>query len=119
MLQNYVEILARFPRLEHLHLPHSSELGLGFDGGHWCGNAYEGEGGRAYGRSVAREGAETTERAAQIVLDQLPDLKTLFIGSDRANITRNEHNGVNATFPWSGRIEGWTYEVWPETKEDL
>lgn len=36
--QEYLNILQRFTKLETLNLPASSALGLGFDGGPWCGS---------------------------------------------------------------------------------
>lgn len=116
MIQGYLDILSRFPRLEKLWLPPSSGLGLGFDGGAWCGNAYFGTEGREYGRSVSRESAETTEAAAKIVLSRLSNLKSLCIGGTCADITRDEHGRFGATWPWTGRMTEWTYEIWPEKK---
>jgi len=88
-------------------------LGLGFDGGAWCGNAYFGAEGRQYGREVSRESAETTELAANIVLSKLPQLECLCIGGTYANITRDDHGGRVATWPWTGRMIEWTDEIWP------
>jgi len=113
ILRGYAKVISRFAKLERLRLPYSSSLGLGFDGGHWCGNAYDGPGGRAYGRSVARQTAEATEEAAQIVLEQLPSIRELSIGGSTANITRHENGTASATWSWTGRMKEWTYEVWP------
>jgi len=112
-----VDVLTKFSHLQHLYLPPSSGLNLGFDGGAWCGNAYFGASGRQYGRSVARTDAETTERAAEIVLSSLPGLKSLCIGGAHANITRDDRGGIGAAWPWTGRMTNWTYEVWPEERD--
>ena len=113
ILREYAKVISRFPKLERLELPYSADLGLGFDGGHWCGNAYDGPYGRAYGRSVARQEAEATEEAAQIVLEQIPGLVALNIGGSVANITRHENGTASATWPWTSRMKEWTYERWP------
>jgi len=91
-------------------------LGLGFDGGAWCGNAFFGPGGRQYGREVSRDNAETTELAATIVLSKLLDLESLCIGGTYANITKDDHGDLTATWPWTGRMIEWTYEIWPESE---
>ncbi|QIX01684.1 hypothetical protein AMS68_007201 [Peltaster fructicola] len=66
LLTEYLDVLSLFINLEHLRLPASSELELGFDGGAWCGNAYFGRSGRQYGRDVAMRAAETTELAGRM-----------------------------------------------------
>lgn len=113
-IQRYLNVLALFPNLENLRLPDSSNLELGFDGGPGCGNAYDGPGGRAYGRMVVQKGAETTELAANIAMSILPHLKSLSIGPDIANFTVNSHGVPDMTWPWTGRMEQYTYEIWEE-----
>lgn len=98
-------------------MPPSWDLGLGYDGGAWCGNAYFGADGRAYGRQDSRKDAETIELAADIVLSKLPELKSLCFGGTHANITRDEYGELRVTWPWTGRITEWTYEIWPEPDE--
>lgn len=87
---------------------------MGFDGGHWCGNAYDGPEGRAYGRQVTQEGVETTELAAQIAMSVLPHLKSLAIGTESANLTLNQFGQPEMTWPWTGRMEQYKYEIWEE-----
>lgn len=88
---------------------------MGFDGGHWCGNAYDGPEGRAYGRQVTQESAEATEFAANITMRALPRLKSLKIGpGSSANLTLNDHGQPDMIWPWTGRMEQYTYDVWPE-----
>ena len=113
--QSYVNLLAQFPNLSGLHLSPSFQLGLGYGGGPGCGNVFLQPEGSAYRRSLFREDAKATEKAGEIVLERLPDLKKLSVGSYCANITRNEDDGgrVNATWPWTGRLKEWSYEVWP------
>ncbi|KAF2014231.1 hypothetical protein BU24DRAFT_423248 [Aaosphaeria arxii CBS 175.79] len=113
-LKRYLSILAQFPHLEELNLPRSEDLDLGFEGGHWCGNAYEGENGRAYGRMVAQQTAETIEAASRIVHDALPQLKKFSIGGGTPNITLNSAGTMDFSWPWTGRMEDWTYEIWPK-----
>lgn len=90
VLQEYADVLARLQYLEHLFLPDTSVLALGFDGGCWCGNAYNGPQGRLYGRWVALQDAETAELAADIILSRTPTSKTLHIGRYQASITTDD-----------------------------
>lgn len=113
-LKRYLSILSQFPDLEELTLPVASELDLGFDGGPWCGNAYFGKSGRAYGRIVAQQSAETTEAAGRIVHGALPQLKKFTIGSQSPNITLGGAGTMEMVWPWTGRMEEYTYEVWPK-----
>jgi hypothetical protein len=113
-LKRYLSILAQFSHLEELRLPAAHELDLGYEGGAGCGNAYFGESGRAYGRMVAQEDAETIEAAAAIVHDALPQLKSFTIGSQSPNITLNDAGRMEMSWPWTGRMEEYTYEVWPK-----
>jgi hypothetical protein len=111
--QIYLQLLAQFPNLENLQLSYSGDLDLGFDGGAWCGNAYDGANGRAYGRMVIQEGAETIEFAANMAMAILPHLKSLRIGFSHANLTRNDVGNPDMTWPWTGRMEQHTYEFEP------
>ncbi|KAM7191285.1 hypothetical protein V8F20_009340 [Naviculisporaceae sp. PSN 640] len=134
VLQSYLTLISRLPNLRALKLPAAFNLRLGFDGGAWCGNAYDGPGGRAYGRSVARQGAETVELAAGFTLHEMPYLSELSIGGNKASInataldskcrtglTTND-GGVKVPevrWPWTGRMEQWTWEVWPEPEPGM
>lgn len=113
-LKRYLSNIAQFSQLEELRLPPAFELDLGFDGGPGCGNAYFGKEGRAYGRAVTRQSAETTEVAARIVHEALPKLKSLSIGSQCPNLTRNDAGTMDMSWPWTGRMTEYTYEVWNE-----
>ncbi|KAL1849913.1 hypothetical protein Daus18300_013108 [Diaporthe australafricana] len=113
-MKRYLQVLALFPNLESLQLPESMDLDLGFDGGPWCGNAYDGPEGREYGRQVTREGSETTEVAANMTLSALPRLNSLRIGSARANLTLNGRGQPDMTWPWTGRMEQYTHDIWEE-----
>lgn len=112
-LQPFFSILARFPQLENLRLPGSHELGLGFDGGAWCGNAYDGPGGRAYGRTVVQRSAELAEAVGRVVYEALPGLKTFSIGSQSPNIDVGEDGLVEMVWPWTGSMEAYTLDIWP------
>ncbi len=107
-------MLAGLQNLTHLDLPESSSLGLGFNGGPWCGNAYFGKQGRIYRREVAKEGAEATEKGGDIVAANLPHLSSFTIGGICANITRNEEGMINVTWPWTGRMDEWLMLMVPE-----
>ncbi|KAJ7900542.1 hypothetical protein B0H14DRAFT_2671093 [Mycena olivaceomarginata] len=71
-LKTLLPIITRFPHLQHLDLPPVYELGVGFDGGAWCGNAYFGESGREYAHSVALQSLHATEKATNITLPYMP-----------------------------------------------
>ncbi|PVH95932.1 hypothetical protein DM02DRAFT_731511 [Periconia macrospinosa] len=116
-LKQHLAVLAQFPNLTHLALPTARYLGLSFDGGPSCGNAYFGADGRAYGRQVTQQGAEAVEEAGKMAIEMLPHLKTLSIGGLRANITKNEDGTLVLTWPWTGRMTEYTYEVWPEVRD--
>ncbi|CAJ2507632.1 Uu.00g088180.m01.CDS01 [Anthostomella pinea] len=90
-----------------------SALGVRFDGGPDCGNAYFGPEGREYKREVAQEGAEATERAAAMVMKTLPNLRGFAIGGRQANITRGPDGSVTVSWPWKGRMDEWLMEVVP------
>jgi hypothetical protein len=108
-------VLARFENLTHLDLPESWTLGLGFNGGPGCGNFYDGKDGNIRLRKVIRQGAEATEKGGDIVLANLPYLTGLTIGATEANITRTEDGMINATWPWTGRIDEWLMEEIPDS----
>jgi hypothetical protein len=101
-----------------LGLPPTYQLELGWDGGAGCGNVYFGTEGRTYGRWEVERGAEVVERATRIVLSFLPDLDSLDFGGFAINLTRHENATVTPNWPWTGRMEEYKYEVWPETGED-
>jgi hypothetical protein len=96
--------------LTHLDLPDSSSLSLGFSGGPDCGNVYFGKEGRIHLREVTKEGAEATEEGGDIVVANLPYLTSFTIGETKANITRTGDGTVNATWPWTGRMDEWLME---------
>lgn len=63
---------------------------------------------------VEQEGAEATELAANITMSILPHLKSLNIGPDSANLTVNGQGIPDMTWPWTGRMEQYTYDIWEE-----
>ncbi|KAK7185658.1 hypothetical protein DPSP01_007469 [Paraphaeosphaeria sporulosa] len=115
----HLELLARFENLTSLTLPPAWQLGLGFDGGHWCGNAYWGADGRAYGRQVTRDSVAAVERAADMTVKMLPRLRQLGVGGMRGNVTVDGEGAVEVVWPWTGRLDEYTYEVWPEVENDF
>jgi len=110
-------VLTGLENLTHLDLPDSSSLGLGFDGGPGCGNVYFGKGGRIYLRQATKERAEATEQGGDIVVANLPSLTSFTIGGRNANITITEGRMVNATWPWTGRMDEWLMEQVPELSD--
>lgn len=107
-------MLTGLKNLTHLDLPGSSSLDLGFDGGPDCGNAYFGKEGRIYRRQITKEAAEATEKGGNIVVANLPHLTSFTIGQMEANITRTKEGIVNATWPWTGRMDEWLMDMIPE-----
>lgn len=73
---------------------------------------FDGPEGRAYGRHVAQQTAELTEFAGRLVLDELPGLAELAIGSEGVNLTRDDHGQPDMSWPWTGRMEQYTYGIW-------
>jgi hypothetical protein len=92
-------------------------LGVGFNGGPGCGNVYFGKEGRIYRRQVTKEGAEATEKGGEIVVANLPRLTSFTIGGRCANITKTEGRMINATWPWTGRMDEWLMEQVPELSD--
>lgn len=86
--------------------------------GYLCGDAFEGPSGRAMVRGNSQKRMEATEVAGNIVLAGLPNLKSLCVGGQYANITRDVLSGVNVSWPWSGRMMEILYDKWPEVEED-
>jgi hypothetical protein len=115
-LEQHLAFLSRFSNLTSLTLPPVWQLGIGFDGGGGCGNAYMGADGPAYGRQVTQESAEARELAGNMAVRILPQLKQFSIGESRANITFNEEGRPELAWPWTGRMKEYTYEVWPEAE---
>jgi hypothetical protein len=118
-LQILLHELKSAPRLSHLRVSEASELGLGFDGGPGCGNAYFGPEGREYGRRVSKERTKTIEKASQIVFKVLPHLKSLSVGDvSPLSIERdNAGNVIDIKWRWTGRMQEYLYEIWPEPKK--
>jgi hypothetical protein len=116
-LDRTLKFLTEFQDLTSLALPNAGDLGLSFDGGPRCGNAYFGRGGRANGRRVTEERAKTVEEAANMAIEALPHLKHFSVGGSCANITRNTEREVALVWPWTGRMKEYTYEKWPEQKD--
>ncbi|KAI1802873.1 hypothetical protein F4811DRAFT_368057 [Daldinia bambusicola] len=114
LLKRFLSILSKFPKLEHLILPSASYLELGFDGGHWCGNAYHGKSGREYGRSVLRTYIEKTEFAGDMAVKALPHLKTLTIDRDQATLIHKDNGDIEMSWPWTGRVEDYVHEIYPQ-----
>ena len=106
--------LKTFDNLTHLHLPDARDLGVGFEGGHWCGHAYRGPSGRKYGREISRKRAEAMEVAGAITMGILPHLTSLTIESEEATMSKGDDGQPVLSWPWTGGIDKWLYEIWPE-----
>ncbi|KAI0430284.1 hypothetical protein F5Y09DRAFT_341820 [Xylaria sp. FL1042] len=119
-LWGILQSLSSFQNLTGLELPDASTLGLGWDGGPSCGNAYYfGPGSREYEHQVQREGLEATERAGALVVKILPRLTSFSIGGKQAKITRYENGMLRASFPWAERIDQWVMDVLPDLPDEL
>jgi hypothetical protein len=110
-------LLNKLEHLTHLDLEYSWQLDLGFNGGPDCGNAYDGKDGNEYLREVTREGAEATEKGGDLVVAYLPYLTSFTIGGATPNITRTEGIMVNASWPWTGRMDEWLMEEVPDLSD--
>ncbi|KAK2603973.1 hypothetical protein QQS21_003809 [Conoideocrella luteorostrata] len=110
--KNVLSAAKNITQLLHLAVPPVFELGLGFDGGADCGNAYFGLSGTKYGRSVTRESLFYTEKAGSIVMDVIPWLKSFSIGSHRVEHRDIGQDGV-VSWPWKGRLKEALLEQWP------
>ncbi|KAJ9150697.1 hypothetical protein NKR23_g3382 [Pleurostoma richardsiae] len=116
-LKAILAVLSRFPRLEHLGLPSAEHLDLDFDGGPFCGNAFEGAQGRAFGRVLLEESLIAMEFAANMTMAALPQLKSLSIGLQQPNLMKNETGETYISWPWTGRIEEYVHEIYPEVED--
>ena len=89
---------------------------MGFNGGPGCGNAYFGKHGREYSRQIDRESAEATGLGGEIVMANMPNLKSFTIGGLKPDITRTEEGTIILTWPWTGRMDEWLMEMTPEPR---
>ncbi|EPS36855.1 hypothetical protein H072_9677 [Dactylellina haptotyla CBS 200.50] len=117
-LKALLEVLKKFPNLEHVMFPESLGLYVGFEGGPWCGNEYFGPGGRELGRRVSKGDAEFTEKAAGIIISVLPGLKSFKIGSYSPTLDATGSGTPTMVWPWTGRMKEWTYEEWPHRLDE-
>lgn len=60
-----------------------------------------------------KQRVEATELAAGIVTAELPHLKGLTIGSTCVNLTRSEDGDLETSWPWTGRLDEYAYEIYP------
>lgn len=110
-----MQLLVDFPNLKRVDLPDAANLALGFDGGHWCGNAYFDYDGSMYLRQVTEDGAEATTKGGDIVVSTLPDLPEFSIGWRTPIIRRKGDGTAKVIWPWSGRMNQWLDEEVPGT----
>jgi hypothetical protein len=54
-----------------------------------------------------------TEAVGHIIVKALPTLKKLNIGGHSANMTLGGKGEVEVVWPWTDRMEEYTYEVYP------
>ncbi|KAI3557225.1 hypothetical protein CABS03_12427 [Colletotrichum abscissum] len=86
-LHDLIKPLSLLPSLTQLHLPRSSQLELGYDGGSMCENANMGQNGAKYWRSNMAQDLETTELAGKIVRQEFPGLHGVHVGGFCGNFT--------------------------------
>lgn len=102
---------ASLSNLKKLHLPRSADLYLDFDGGPWCGNAYDGDDGQRLWRQVRLDDIKATERAGVIVQQEIPRLKGVDVGDFYGNFTLDADGRRAIDWPWTGRLEDWLRET--------
>ncbi|KAF5498006.1 hypothetical protein CGCS363_v008439 [Colletotrichum siamense] len=110
-LRNMTKTFASLHKLKKLHLPYSANLHLDFDGGPWCGNAYDGDGGARLWRQVRLDDIDATERAGSIVQEEIPNLKGVGVGDFYGNFTFDAQGTRTIDWPWTGRLEEWLSET--------
>ena len=109
LCQTALDVIAKHPNIKQLHLPDLEDLGMNYDGGPACGNAYMGASGREFLRRLDRRYAETADLAGETVMMKLPWLEELSFGALKPlHIGRNEEEEYpTLTWPWTGRLEEW------------
>ncbi|EXF79575.1 hypothetical protein CFIO01_03692 [Colletotrichum fioriniae PJ7] len=109
-LHDLIKSLSLLPNLTQLHLPRSSQLQLGYDGGSMCGNAYIGQDGAKYWRSNIAQDLETTELAGKIVQQKFPGLNGVHVGGFYGNLTTDAEVEQTIVWDWTGRVGQWLDE---------
>ena len=112
--------LKRAANLKTLQLPESSELGIGFDGGPMCGNAYMGPNGYLTERYVQREHIEAVEKASSMAWAALPYLENIYIGGESPGSVERDEKGtvVKISWPWSDGVEEFLQKMYPKPQTD-
>ncbi|CAI6332448.1 unnamed protein product [Periconia digitata] len=105
--------------LTTLHLPESYDLGLGFDGGPFCGNAYMGPSGYLTSRQTMRGHITAVDQGILLAWTALPHLKNITIaGTPPVSVQRDEKGQVmKVTHEWTGRVEQYLEEEYPAPKK--
>ncbi|KAL9114648.1 MAG: hypothetical protein Q9227_001326 [Pyrenula ochraceoflavens] len=94
-IHSYLPALSKFENLTHLYLSDASQMGVGWDGGPWCGNAYMGPGGDELLRQVQADGREAEAKVANLVFPEIPGLKELWIGDGtKVQVVRDQDGGM-------------------------
>ncbi|KAF2179819.1 hypothetical protein K469DRAFT_715913 [Zopfia rhizophila CBS 207.26] len=84
-----MQALGSFEGLRRLDVEDASELGLGFKGGHMCGNAYFGPDGERLHRQLKKDREDAEETAAKLAFQNIASLRELWVG-DYAKAERKE-----------------------------
>jgi hypothetical protein len=114
-MQSLATVLAGFENLRELRLPGVNNLDMGLVKDIFCGNAYDGVSGTKMGIFELLESMSVTEKAVKIVLEELPDLEVICLGSLCANI---EYRKPPA-WPWTGRVRDYIMESWPRYRGSI
>lgn len=107
-------VLVEFSELEELRLPSATNLRLGAYTGQWCGTnsiLLRGTETAESNNRWKREELEEYEKVASIVLEKLPQLKRLIIDDQELSITHGEDGKASASWPWSGLLDEYLYEI--------
>ena len=93
-IRSFLTTLSEFENLTTLTTPGSFAIGVGFNPP-WCGNAYDGEDGKAYRQQVSEKRLRANRRVADMVFWTSTGLTTLWIGDSLCvTATRNNRGGL-------------------------
>lgn len=70
-------------------------------------------------RLEARQDTHVVEIGGDMVVESLPHLHSFSIGWKTPNVTRSDGKIVNVTWPWTGRLEEWSWEEVPEDRPGI
>ncbi|KAL0933341.1 uncharacterized protein CTRU02_212304 [Colletotrichum truncatum] len=109
-LWNMTIAFASLPKLKILHLPWSGLLNLGFHPPNPWEHTYD----MGYRGRLSRDDlladAAASELAGQLVREEMPWVKSVYIGTHLGNFTVDADGKEAITWPWTGRMDEWLRE---------